>query len=184
MPLRNTAAGYGSVAQSLHWTMAGLICYQYILAERAADATLFQKLGILATHKSVGITILLLAAFRLSWNFGVGERPRPVPGEPRYRLRLARASHTTLYALMVAMPVTGWMMSCAANTPVSYFGMITLPNLVSPQPGWVDALKLIHGSLFALLAAIVAVHASAALYHHFFLKDDVLRRMIPFIKKQ
>ena len=182
MKLRNTTTGYGLIAQLLHWAVAGLIVYQYLLAERAADATLFQKLGILATHKSIGITILALAVARLGWNLGLGPRPRPLNNEPFYRVRLAFASHTLLYALIVMMPITGWIMSCAANTPVSYFGRFTLPNLIAPHSDWVEGLKDLHGALFAVLATIVAVHAAAAVYHHIVLKDDVLRRMIPFIK--
>jgi cytochrome b561 len=182
MQLRNSRTGYGLIAQSLHWVVAGLIVYQYLLADRAADATLFQKLGILATHKSIGITILVLAIARLGWNFGVGPRPRPPEAEPSYRARLAHISHAVLYSLIVAMPVTGWVMSSAANTPVSYFRRFTLPNLVTPHSEWVDALKELHGALFAVLVMTVALHSSAALYHHLVLKDDVLRRMLPFLK--
>jgi cytochrome b561 len=181
MPLRNTPAGYGLIAQLLHWIVAGLIGYQYVLATRAADASLFQKLGILATHKSIGITILTLAALRLVWSYGVGPHPAPPPAEPLYRRRLAAISHAALYALMIAMPVTGWIMSSAANTPVSVFGRLTLPNLVRPHSDWVDTLKSVHGMLFEVLAVIVAVHVLAAMYHHFMLRDTVLRRMIPFV---
>lgn len=180
MALRNSASRYGVVAQTLHWIVAGLIGYQYVLATRAADATLFQKLGILATHKSVGLTILVLVMVRLAWNLGTG-RPRPPAGEPAYRIVLARTTHGALYALMIAMPLTGWIMSSAANTPVSYFGALTMPNLVSPHPDWVDALVSVHGGLFVVLVTVVAVHAAAALYHHLYLRDDVLRRMIPFL---
>lgn len=184
MKLRNTTTGYGLIAQLLHWAVAGLIIYQYLLAERAADATLFQKLGILATHKSVGITILALAVARVGWNLGIGPCPRPPDNEPSYRVRLAFASHTLLYAFIILMPITGWVMSCAANTPVSYFGWFTLPNLIAPHSGWVENLKDLHGTLFAVLATVVTVHAAAALYHQFVAKDDVLRRMIPLIKER
>ena len=182
MKLRNTTTGYGPIAQLLHWGVAGLIVYQYLLARRAADATLFQQLGILATHKSIGITILALAFIRLGWNFGLGPRPGPPENEPSYRARLAFASHSLLYALIVLMPITGWVMSSAANTPVSYFGWFTLPNLIAPHSEWVDTLKALHGALFIVLATIVAAHVSAALYHQLVVQDDVLRRMIPFIR--
>jgi cytochrome b561 len=184
MKLRNTTTGYGLTAQLLHWAVAGLVVYQYVLADRAADATLFQKLGILATHKSVGITILALAVARLAWNLVLGPRPEPPKNEPPYRVRLALASHALLYVLIVITPVTGWIMSSAANTPVSYFGRFTLPNLISPHADWVEGLKDLHGALFAVLATIVAVHVSAALYHRLVLKDEVLQRMIPSIRAQ
>ena len=182
MQLRNTSAGYGLIAQLLHWAVAGLIAYQYILADRAEQATLFQKLGILATHKSIGITILALSAVRLIWKLTSGANPGPLDHEPEFRSWLARLSHRALYALTIAIPLSGWIMSSAANTPVSYFGRMTLPNLVAPHPGWVDPLTAIHGVLFAVLASLVAVHVLAAVYHRLVLKDNVLRRMIPFMR--
>jgi len=182
MQFKNTKTGYGLVAQTLHWAVAGLIVYQYILAERAEAATLFQQLGILARHKSIGMTILALALVRLLWRLSQ-THPDPPPNEPRYRIALARWSHRLLYVLIVLMPVTGWIMSSAANTPVSYLGWFTLPNLVSPLPQRVELLKAVHGTLFLVLAAVVAVHASAALYHHFLLKNDVLRRMLPYPRR-
>lgn len=184
MQLRNTKTGYGLIAQALHWTVAGLILYQYILAERAEDATLFQQLGILATHKSLGITILVLAVLRIGWNLGLGPRPAPPPGEPPYRARLAAASHGLLYALIVVMPITGWMTSSAANTPVSYFGWLTLPDPIAPHADWIEPLKSVHATLFAVLVGVVALHAAAALYHHFALRDGVLLRMLPTRRHQ
>jgi cytochrome b561 len=183
MQLRNTKTGYGLVAQTLHWAVAGLIVYQYILAERAEAATLFQQLGILARHKSIGITILGLAFLRLLWRLSQ-THPAPPPNEPHYRIVLARWSHRLLYSLIVLMPVTGWIMSSAANTPVSYFGWFTLPNFVSPLPDSVESLKTLHATVFLVLIAVVAVHAGAALYHHFVVKNDVLRRMLPFSRRR
>jgi len=182
MQLRNTSTGYGLIAQLLHWAVAGLILYQYLLAERAEQATLFQKLGILATHKSIGITILGLSVIRLAWRLGAGPSPSAADREPVLRARLARLSHGTLYALTIAMPVSGWIMSSSANTPVSYFGRITLPNLVKPRQSWVDPLTTLHGALFVVLASFVAVHVLAAVYHQLVLRDVVLRRMIPFMR--
>ena len=176
MQLRNSPTGYGLIARCLHWLVAALIVYQYVLAERAAAATLFQRLGILATHKSVGISILLLVLVRLAWRLS-GPQPAAPPGEPPLRHALARISHGLLYALTVALPLSGWLMSSAANTPVSYFGLLTLPDLVPPSEAWMDRLVLIHVSLFWLLASLVTIHSAAALYHHFVLRDDVLRRM-------
>jgi cytochrome b561 len=181
MQLRNSKTGYGLVAQSLHWAVAALVVYQYLLADRAESATLFQQLGILARHKSIGLTIFALAAVRLVWNL-TNPRPEPPPREPLYRRRLARFTHTLLYALIFIQPITGWVMSAAANIPVSYFGWFTLPNPVAPRQAWVEPLQSVHAALFATLTAVVAVHAAAALYHHIVLKDDVLRHMVPGLK--
>lgn len=183
MRLRNSSTRYGLIAQVLHWAVVGLVCYQYILASRAAEATLFQRLGLLATHKSVGLTVLALAIVRLAWNHGTG-RPYPPRGEPAYRVRLAKVSHGLLYGLLLAMPITGWLMSSAANTPVSYFGWFTLPDLIAADPEWLERLETLHGSLFLALAITVAAHMCAAVYHEVVLKDDVLRRMLPWPERR
>ena len=180
MQLRNSSARFGAVAQTLHWLVAALIVYQFILAERAESATLFQKLGILATHKSVGLSVLALAVIRLIWRL-YNVRPASPATEPAVRRTLARLSHALLYGLLLALPISGWLMSSAANTPVSYFGRVTLPDLIAPSEVWAERLLDIHAALFWSLATVVAVHASAALYHHFVLRDDILRRMLPSI---
>jgi len=180
MRLRNSSTRFGAVAQFLHWLVAGLIVYQFILAERAESATLFQKLGILATHKSVGLSVLALAVIRLLWRLS-NVRPAPPPNEPVARRAVARLSHAFLYGLLLALPLSGWLMSSAANTPVSYFGWVTLPDLIAPSEAWAERLLNIHAAFFWSLATIVTFHASAALYHHFFLRDDILRRMLPSI---
>jgi len=176
--LRNRDSSYGLIAQILHWSIVALIIYQVVLAQRAESATLFQQLGILTTHRSLGITVLLLTIARLAWNSGIGPRPAPPRDEPKLRLRLARATHALLYLLTIAIPISGWAMSSAANSPVSFFGWLALPNLVSPNALWAERLAGTHGSLVLALAVLVAVHATAALYHQFVLKDGVLRRML------
>jgi cytochrome b561 len=178
MQLTNSPLRFGAVAQLLHWGIAALILVQYVLATLAADATLFQRLVLIARHKSFGITVLALAAMRLAWKLA-NPRVAPPAGQPRYQQRLATASHVLMYALLFALPVTGWLMSSAANAPVSYFGLLTLPDVLAPHESWVEPLEDIHHVLFDTLAAIVALHVAAALYHHFGARDQVLRRMLP-----
>jgi len=177
MQFRNSPAGFGVIARCLHWLIAALIVYQFVLAQRAESATLFQKLGILATHKSVGLSVLGLALLRLLWR-RLNVQPEPPPNEPAVRQMLARANHALLYLLLLCLPLSGWLMSSAANTPVSYFGWLTLPDLVAPNEVLTDRLLIVHAALFWSLAVLVLVHTTAALYHHFVLRDSVLRRMI------
>ena len=178
MRIRNTDTVYGSIAQLLHWLIAALILNQFVLARMADGASLVQQLGIMARHKSFGMTVFALAILRLAWRH-TNPLPPPPPGQPRHQQLIARTSHYLMYALLFMLPVTGWSTSSAANFPVSYFGLFTLPDLLAPNESWVEPLRLTHELLFNALAAIVALHTGAALFHHFIVKDGVLKRMIP-----
>lgn len=181
MQIRNSTARWGALAQLLHWTIVALIIVQYVIAEIADGLPLGpDKLGTLARHKSVGITIFALALLRLLWR-AVNTTP-PLPESLRpWERTAARLTHGALYALLFAMPLTGWMMSSARNFPVSWFGLVQLPDLVRPSKPAYDFLHETHETLFVLLVAVAALHALAALRHHFVLRDDVLRRMLPAV---
>ena len=137
-----------------------------------------KKLTLLSRHKSIGITILVLAACG-SAGAGPIQHRRCPPRSSRTRSTLARATHALLYVLLFAVPLTGWTMSSARGFPVSWFGFFQLPDLVPKSKPLYDALVTIHQTLAWTLVGIVALHVGAALKHHFYLKDDVLRRMLP-----
>jgi cytochrome b561 len=94
----------------------------------------------------------------------------------------AAAAHALLYVLLLAQPISGWMMSSAANYPVSFFGLFQFPALVAPDPELHEALEEGHELIFQALVFVAVIHALAALYHHFWMKDDTLRRMLPFAR--
>ncbi len=180
MQIRNTTLRWGTVSKSFHWIIVALILTQYVIAEAADDMPLgVEKFATLARHKSIGITILILASLRLLWRW---TNPTPeLPGtlKPHERI-LARFTHFALYLFLFAQPITGWIMSSAANFPVSYFGWFTLPNLVAPDKQLAELMEDIHKTQFKCLVALAVVHVFAALWHHYRLKDNVLRRMLPF----
>ncbi len=184
MPLKNTLDRYGTLAQLFHWVIVALIILQYIIIESAQDLPAgIQKLRLFALHKSFGITILALAVLRLLWRW-MNPTPRLPDARPRYEHLLAKVSHFALYALILAMPLTGWIMSNAENFPVSYFRLFTLPTLVAPDRELGEAMEETHEILFNVLVGVAVVHILAALRHHFWLKDDVLKRMLPFASKR
>lgn len=96
-----------------------------------------------------------------------------------YERRLAQFTHAYLYFILFCMPLVGWIMSSAANYPVSYFGHFTFPNPIALNKALVEPLKILHKSLSWSLLAVAGLHIVAALRHHFVIKDDVLRRMFP-----
>ncbi len=176
---RNTRARWGALSQLLHWLIVALIAVQASLGLIGAGLPLgMEKLAMLARHKSIGITILALAVIRLLWRW---LNPTPdLPGTLRgYERLLARFTHAALYVLLFALPLTGWIMSSARGFPVSWFDVLQLPDLVSKSGALYRAMIETHAALAIALGVIVALHVAAALKHHFVLKDDTLRRMLP-----
>lgn len=173
---------YTPLAQLLHWVIAALIVTQFALAKSAEHLPLgMHKLALLARHKSVGMTILMLAVLRLLWRF-MNSPPALPPGMSPLERGAAKATHVAFYFLLFAMPLSGWMMSSAKNYSVSWFGAFTWPNLIGPNEAAFDFLKATHFVLSYALFAIAVLHVLAALKHHFWNKDDVLLRMLPLTK--
>lgn len=179
MQIRNDTQRYGALAQLFHWAIVGLVITQFVLATQAHDLPNgLAKLKLLAQHKSVGITILGLAVLRLAWRFA-NPVPPPPTGTPHWQFWAARWSHFTLYALLFVMPVLGWLMSSARNFPVSWFGLVTLPDFIAPSERAFDYLHAAHSTFAKVLALVAIIHAGAALKHHFIDRNNVLRRMLP-----
>lgn len=178
MHLKNTLTRYGAVAQLFHWAIVALVITQFVLAKRAEGLSPVAKIGVLATHKSIGITILGLALLRLAWRL-LNPVPALPAGTPRWQDRAARVSHFLLYALLFITPVLGWLMSSARAYSVSWFGLVTLPDFIEPDRATFEILRDAHEFMATSLGVIAIVHAAAALKHHFLDRDDVLRRMLP-----
>ena len=182
--LRNTNTAYGTITKLLHWLMflmfVGMVVVGYIMTDRPLTP---EKLNLYSWHKSFGMTLLVLAVVRLVWRWG-----SPVPalpeGMPKYQRFAAHASHYVLYFLMFLMPLSGWLMSSAANVHVVVFKVLSLPNLIAPDKGLRHLFEEIHETGVTALEVMVGLHATAALVHHYFYKDNVLVRMLPFRKEK
>ncbi|HEY1313134.1 MAG TPA: cytochrome b [Steroidobacteraceae bacterium] len=180
MPSQGSSGRYTAVAQAFHWVIAALIVTQFVLGHIAVDLPNgMHKLALFARHKSFGMTVLMLAILRLLWR--LKNPPPELPaGMSAPERMIARATHAAFYVLLFAMPLTGWMMSSAKNYAVSWFGLFTWPNLIGKNEAAFDALRATHDILSDVLFAIAVLHILAALKHHFWNKDDVLVRMLPF----
>jgi cytochrome b561 len=180
MQWRNTASTYGTIAKFLHWAIVILIIAQYFIAEAADELPDgIEKLSLITRHKSLGMLVLILALVRIGWRLANRGAPAPV-AMPRRQQIAAAAGHGLLYLLVLAQPITGWAMSSAANYPVTLFGWFQFPALVGANHDLHELLEEVHEGVFVALAVVAALHAAAALYHHFVMKDDSLRRMSPF----
>jgi cytochrome b561 len=180
--LANTKEGYGIVAMALHWTMAvlliGLVAlglYMAQLPDVGFDKT---KIRLVLMHKELGVLALMLASVRLAWRVG-NALPRLVEAMPEWQKVTARFVHLCFYAVMFAQPITGWLLSSAAGIPVSFFGLFFMPDLVSYDNYLFHFFDTVHRWLGYALALLIAVHAGAALRHHFVQGDDTLRKMLP-----
>ncbi len=170
---------YTSTALTLHWLGALLIVCGFGLGLFMTDMPFSPaKFQYYAWHKWIGITVFLLAAVRLAWRAG---HPAPaLPATmPPWQVGASRISHVLLYALMLAIPLSGWIYSSATGVSVVYLGLLPLPDLVPKDRENAKLLLLVHQSLNFTLASVVVIHVAAALRHHFVDGDDVLTRILP-----
>jgi cytochrome b561 len=178
---------YTRAAMAFHWLIAlgvvGLIVIGLVMTQlHISQMTQFKLYQL---HKSIGITVLMVVVLRLLWR--IGHRPPALPATiPPLERKAAKGTHLVLYGLLFGMPLTGWALVSASplNIPTVLFGVLpwphlpVLPTLSDKEP--VEAmLKLVHASGAWVLIALLVLHVGAALRHHFFLHDDVLRRMLP-----
>ncbi|PNS07435.1 cytochrome b [Solilutibacter silvestris] len=163
---------WGSVSRSFHWLIVALLIVQGALGLLLDDL----PRGSIRLHVSIGITILALAIARLAWRLYAG-RPAPMPGVLPWQRRTAAVGHFLLYVLLFATPITGWLMSNYGDHPVRWFGLFELPHLVAPNDDAHEIMESRHQLMFWLLAIVATLHALAATYHHFILRNATLTRM-------
>jgi len=177
---RNDVESWNATAKVFHWAMAALIFAQIALGLVAVAWHVSpRKLDLLVWHKSIGMLILALLALRLAWR--LAHRAPELPWEmPLWERAGAHFSHFLLYVLMIALPVTGWVISSASNVPFRIFWTIPLPAIAAPDKAVADLFATVHGWLVTLLAVVLFAHVGAALRHHYVKKDTVLSRMLPW----
>ncbi len=175
---RNSPDTWGAVARSLHWLIAALILAQFVIGSIAEEMKLTPaKLDLFVWHKSIGVTVLLLALLRLAWRLG-NPPPAPPADTPRWEQRLAASAHLAIYVLVFAVPVSGWWVSDASRVPFKAFFAVPMPDFIATDRALQEAAAEVHEALTQALLLVVVVHIAAALRHHFLLRDDVLRRML------
>lgn len=164
---------YSTVAILLHWGMALLILTNLVIG------FFHDAIGGMRIHKAIGLTLLVLAVFRIVWR--LTHRPPPLPaGIPAWQRRTSTVVHWAFYALMVAMPLTGWIMVSNAETlrPLTWFGLFDLPYLTIGGEAYAPA-KQGHAAMAIGFVVLLFAHIAAALKHHLIDRDDVLQRMLP-----
>jgi cytochrome b561 len=177
--LRDTPERWGSVTQLLHWSVAALILALIALGWNARLAALSPaKITLFYWHKSLGMLALVLVLIRLGWR--AGNRPPSIMGEfSRREMVLARSAHIALYVLILAVPISGWLINSASGIPFRVFWIVPLPAIVPISGPLEQIFKLTHLATSWALAILIVGHVGAALRHHFVLGNRVLTRMLP-----
>jgi cytochrome b561 len=174
---------YTSTAIVLHWLVFVLIACGFALAMTMVDLPLSpQKLKYFSWHKWIGVTVFMLALMRVAWRLTHPAPPLP-PAMPDWQRRAAAVSHLLLYLFILVIPVTGWLYSSATGVPTVYLGLLPLPDLLAKDKALAELLKFVHVTLNYTMLTVIFIHAAAALKHHFQNRDDVLARMLPWVKR-
>lgn len=176
--------GYTRTAISLHWLIALLILCAFTLGLYMHELPLSpHKLRLYSYHKWLGISIFLLVCLRLYWR--LSHRPPQLPASmPHWERIAAESVHYALYVLMLMIPVSGWLMSSAKGFQTVWFGILPLPDLVGKDAELGELLEQVHGLLNYTLAGLLAGHVGAALKHHFIERDEILSRMLPWLRRK
>jgi cytochrome b561 len=173
---------YTATAIVLHWLVAVLILCGAALALYMVGLPLSPaKLKLYSWHKWIGVSIFLIAVARAAWRL-THAAPAMPEATPPWQRAAAATSHLILYVLIIVIPLSGWLMSSALGVKTVYFGVLPLPDLLAKNKELGEQLKLVHEALNWTLAVVVAIHVAAALRHHFVDRDDVLQRMLPFVR--
>jgi cytochrome b561 len=180
--MEETDGSYTGTAIALHWLSGALILCGFAIGLWMIGLEISPlKLRWYSYHKWIGITVFLVALCRLAWRWR--HRAPPPVAMPKWQRRAAQTSHVALYALMLIIPVSGWLHSSASGVSVTWLGLVPLPDLVPRDKALAAVLKGVHRALNYTLLALVIVHVGAALKHHVVDRDGVLARMLPFVAR-
>jgi cytochrome b561 len=179
-PVTTTASSrFSSLSIGIHWLMLLLMIAVYATMElrgifpKGSDPRELMK----TWHFMLGLSVLALVLVRLAVNL-MRVAPEIVPAPPRWQHLSAKAMHLALYALMIGLPLAGWLMLSAAGKPIPFFGL-QLPALIAQNKETADFIKEVHEVVATAAYVLIGLHAAAALYHHYVVRDNTLQRMLP-----
>ena len=179
MNFRNSAIRYGSLSISIHWLMLLLFIAVYAtinlreLFPKGSDP----REALKTWHFMLGMLTFVFVWLRLAARFS-GPTPLIQPAIPRLQEVSAKLLHLALYALMIGMPITGWLMLSAAGKPIPFFGL-QLPALIGENKDLASQIKELHEVIGTTGYFLIGLHAVAAFYHHYIKHDNTLTRMLP-----
>jgi len=176
-----TTAGlrYTKVAIWLHWLIGLAVIANIGLAMLTEDMPRETHRAAMNIHKALGITVLLLTVVLILWR--IGHKPPPLPaGTPAWQRPFSKLVHLLFYLLLILLPLSGWVWMSAADRPIDFFGLFTVPSIVAPSESVADTLHDRHELLGLTMLALVTIHILAALKHQFVDRTRLIGRMNPF----
>jgi cytochrome b561 len=179
MNWRNSTERYGSLSIGFHWLTLLLLVAVYACIELSE---LFPKGSYLREalktwHYMLALSVFVLVWARLAAHIA-GPTPRIEPEPPSWQLLTAKLVHVALYAIMIGMPLVGWLILSAKGKPIPFFGL-ELPALVGESRTLAKLFKEIHETAGTVGYFLIGLHAAAGLFHHYIVRDNTLRRMLP-----
>jgi superoxide oxidase len=183
-PLPTTSTRYSSFSIGLHWVMLLLLAAVYASME---FRDIFPKgsegrSALKSWHYMLGLTVFALVWVRLLVN-RIGTAPAITPEPPRWQTVASQWVHAALYLLMIGMPLAGWLTLSAKGEAIPFFGL-QLPALMAENKNLADIIKEVHETGAAVGYFLIGLHAVAALFHHYFVRDNTLRRMWPWLRSR
>jgi len=179
MAWRNSTLRYGNLSIGLHWLMLILLAAVYACMElrelypRGSDP----REALKTWHYMLGLSVLALVVIRLFARWS-GSTPRIEPAIPAWQALGSKLIHLTLYALMLGMPIAGWLILSAEGETIPFWGL-QLPALVGANEALAEAVEEWHKTAGTVGYWLIGLHAVASLYHHYVRKDNTLTRMLP-----
>lgn len=179
MDWKNTASRYGALSIGIHWLMLLLFIAVYACIElrelypKGSDP----REALKTWHAMLGMLVFVLIWLRLAARLS-GPTPGIQPDPPSWQQISAKLLHLALYALMIVMPLTGWLLLSASGKPIPFFGL-ELPALIGVNKDLAKPIKEVHEFIGTAGYYLIGLHAAAALYHHYIQRDNTMIRMLP-----
>ncbi len=174
----NSANRWGRMSRILHWSMAVGVIFMFVVGITMINMRLSpMKLEMFIIHKSTGILLLALITIRVIWRL-LNPAPRPSGHLSRGQRKLVFIGQMLMYALLFAIPISGWVINSAANFPLKWYGLFEIPPITDPSIVIEDYAKTAHFVFICMLGTLIVMHITAALHHHWIKRNDILKRML------
>ena len=181
MSILNTNHSYGSVSKLFHWVIALLVFimlalgYTFLFMDSGQN-----KLAVITLHKSIGLVVLFFVSLRLIWRL-LNVQPSRSELSALEKV-LVNSVQWLFYLALFVMPISGMIYSFSKGYPVSFFGLFNIPNIIEKNSVVANITQNVHFYISLIITCLIIVHTFAAFRHHFYKKDNYLKRILPFTK--